>query len=191
MGFGLEASVRDKAERRILAALRQGRRQAYETVIDAHYGSVYRFLLFLTGEGHLAEDLTQEVFASAWEALDRFRGRASMKTWLHRIAYNAFVDAQRRRTRDVALVQGLSDSRPDPAGDPVDELVAAEQVSQMVLALSRLESDDRAVLALRYVEALSYREMAQVLGRPNGTLRWLTSRAVKRLADELTGKAKP
>ncbi|NLZ07376.1 MAG: hypothetical protein GXY19_19585 [Phycisphaerae bacterium] len=68
--------MRDKAERRILSALREGRREAYEAVIDAHYGSVYRFLVFLTREASLAEDLTQEVFIAAWQALGGFDGRA-------------------------------------------------------------------------------------------------------------------
>ena len=92
--LGVEACVRDKAERQILSALREGRREAYEAVIDAHYGSVYRFLMFLTREASLAEDLTQEVFTAAWGALGRFEGRASIKTWLHRIAYNTFVDVR-------------------------------------------------------------------------------------------------
>jgi len=183
--------VRGRAERRILTALREGRRQAYETAINAHYRSVFRFLLFLTGEAHLAEDLTQETFTAAWGAIDRFRGRASIRTWLHRIAYNAFADAQRRRARDGALAGRLGDRRPETADDPVSELIAAEQVSHVCQALNGLETDDRAVLLLRYVEGLSHREIAQVLDRPNGTVRWLTSRALKRLAEELTGKVKP
>jgi RNA polymerase sigma factor (sigma-70 family) len=58
-------------------------------------------------------------------------------------------------------------------------------------ALDGLESNDRAVLLLRYVEGLSYREIAQVLDRPNGTVRWLTSRALKRLACRFSGKDQP
>lgn len=177
-----------KAERRILAALREGRRDAYETVIDAHYGSVFRFLLFLTGEANLAEDLTQEAFTAAWGAIDRFRGRASIRTWLHRIAYNAFADAQRRRARDTALAQRPIDARTEEVQDPVSELVKLERVDQVHRALGKLSSDDRTVLILRYVEGLSYRDMAQVLDRPNGTVRWLTSRALKRFADKLTGE---
>ena len=183
--------MRGRAERRTLTALRQGHRQTYETVIDAHYPSVYRFLLFLTGQPHLAEDLTQEAFTAAWAAADRFQGHASIRTWLHRIAYNAFVDAQRRRARDGALTQQLGDRRPRTVADPVSELLAAEQLSRVHQALGGLDADDRAVLLLRYVEGLSHREIAQVLNRPNGTVRWLTSRALKRLADELTGKVQP
>jgi hypothetical protein len=62
----VETRVRGRAERRILEALREGRREAYEDVIDAHYASIYRLLLFLTRDATAAEDMTQEVFASAW-----------------------------------------------------------------------------------------------------------------------------
>jgi RNA polymerase sigma-70 factor (ECF subfamily) len=183
--------VRTRVERRILTALRQGDRRAYETVIDAHYPSVYRFLLLLTGQPHLAEDLTQEAFTAAWAAADRFQGRASIGTWLHRIAYNAFVDAQRRRARDSALAQRLDAARPATATDPVSEILAAEKLAEVHQALGGLDEEDRIVLLLRYVEGLSHREIARVLNRPNGTVRWLTSRALKRLADTLTGKVQP
>ena len=183
--------MRGRAERRTLTTLRQGHRQAYETVIDAHYPSVYRFLLFLTGQPHLAEDLTQEAFTAAWAALDRFQGHASIRTWLHRIAYNTFVDAQRRRARDGALTRQLEEAPPGTAADPVAEILAAEQLTQLHRALEGLDQDDRAVLLLRYVEGLSHRQIARVLDRPNGTVRWLTSRALKRLADTLTGKVQP
>ena len=95
--------MRGRSERRILEALREGRREAYENVIEAHYASIYRLLLFLTRDAHVAEDMTQEVFASAWAAIHSFRGDASIKTWLRRIAYNLFLDAQRRRKRNECV----------------------------------------------------------------------------------------
>ncbi len=183
--------MRDKAERQILSALREGRREAYEAVIDAHYGSVYRFLMFLTREASLAEDLTQEVFTAAWGALDRFEGRASIKTWLHRIAYNTFVDVQRRQGRQGAHAEKLGQRHPENARDPVSELVAVEEAARVRQTLERLEADDRAVLVLHYLEGLSYREMAGVLDQPSGTVKWLTRRALERLRHQLIGKAQP
>ncbi len=181
--------MRDRVERRILSALREGRREAYDAVIDAHYASVYRFLVFLTHEASLAEDLTQEVFTTAWRALDRFEGRASIGTWLHRIAYNTFVDMQRQQSRRAACAEKLESDRPEPVCDPVAELEAAEDLARVRETLERLDLDDRSVLALHYVEGLSYREMADVLDRPSGTVKWLTGRALARLRRELTGKA--
>jgi len=183
--------VRERSERRTLKALRQGRREAYLDVIEAHYPSVYRFLLFLGGDAHLAEDLTQEVFASAWRSLSRFRGDSSIRTWLHRIAYHAFLDTQRRGERDRALAGALGSSDCGIADDPLAGIVAQESVSQVARALQDLDLDERTVLLLHYVDGLSYREMAQTLGRPDGTLKWITSRALERLRSRLAGKVEP
>ncbi len=180
--------MRDRAERRILSDLREGRREAYEAVIDAHYGSVYRFLLYLTGESSLAEDLTQDVFTSAWAAIGRYQGRASIRTWLHRIAYNAHVDAHRRRGRRELLAGGFEKPSSETVVDPAVEASAAEEVVHMRQALAELDADDRAVLVLHYIEGLSYREMAQVLEQPSGTVKWLTSRALRRLRSQMAGK---
>jgi len=158
----------------MLSALREGRREAYEAVVETHYGSVYRFLLFLTRQASVAEDLTQEVFTAAWRALDRFEGRASLRTWLQRIAYNTFVDAQRRQGRRAAGVERLEQQPVEAVGDPVSEAVATEEAGRVRKALERLAVDDRAALVLHYMEGLSYREMAQVLDQPSGTVKWLT-----------------
>ncbi len=178
----------DKAERQILAALREGRHAAYEAVIDAHYASVYRLLVLLSGDKHLAEDLTQEVFTAAWQAIRDFRGRASIKTWLHRIAYNTFISMQRRRSRDGLLAKGLGNHRPDAGEDPLLQTIADERATGVCRALEGLDAEERAVLILHYVEGLSYREMAKVLGRPGGTVKWLTSRAIEKLRRQLAGK---
>lgn len=182
--------MRDRSERRTLKALREGQREAYVSIIDAHYRSVYRFLLFLGRDASLAEDLTQEVFASAWRALDDFRGDASIRTWLHRIAYNAFLDAQRRRERDRTAIGALGnrDCTNDNDNDPLLEILVDEDLSELVRALHDLDLEERTVLVLHYVEGLSYREMAQTLRQPDGTVKWITSRALARLRTRLAGK---
>lgn len=183
--------MRDRSERRTLKALREGRREAYVSVIDAHYRSIYRFLLFLGRDASLAEDLTQEVFASAWRAIDSFRGESSIRTWLHRIAYHAFLDVQRRRERDQAAVGVLGGCEGDVADDPLSGIVVDECLLQVGRALQDLEVDERTVLLLHYVDGLSYREMAETLGRPDGTLKWITSRALEKLRKQLAGKVEP
>jgi RNA polymerase sigma-70 factor (ECF subfamily) len=161
------------------------------SVIDAHYRSVYRFLLFLGRDAHLAEDLTQEVFASAWRAIGSFHGKSSIRTWLHRIAYHAFVDAQRRSSRDKTIFASFAGHDSGVAEDPLSGIVADEHLSQMARALQDLDVEDRTVLLLHYADGLSYREMAQALGQPDGTLKWITSRALNELRKRLAAKVKP
>jgi RNA polymerase sigma-70 factor (ECF subfamily) len=186
--LSVEGRVRDKAERQTLAALRRGQHVAYEAVIDAHYKSVYRLLVFLSGDKHLAEDLTQEVFTTAWQAVRSFRGHASIKTWLHRIAYNAFVDMQRRRSRDGRAPEGLRNRPAGVGSDPLSQIIVDERATAVCRALQNLDAEERAILILHYVEGLSYREMARVLDRPVGTVKWLTSQAIEQLRRQLAGK---
>ncbi|MCU0913925.1 MAG: RNA polymerase sigma factor [Planctomycetes bacterium] len=181
--------MRDRAERQVLKALREGRREAYEEVIETHYASIYRLLLFLTREAGRAEDMTQEVFASAWAALPGFRGEATIPTWLRRIAYNLFVDSRRRRRREETLVGRLGEGVPGTAADPLSRMMTDEHLSRMYEAMGGLDDTERAVLLLHYLDGLSYRQMARVLQQPAGTLKWITHQALEKLRTQVIGKA--
>lgn len=183
--------MRETCGQEIPAGVLQSRREMYTAAVEAHYGSVYRFLLLLTHDCCAAEDLTQEVFASAWRAMHRFRGQAAVRTWLHRIAYNAFIDAQRRTRRAMAPDAAMDPPGGDIATDPLSRLMADEHLAHVCQAMENLETGERAVLLLHYMEGCSYREMAKVLGRPSGSVKWLTSRALERLRGLLTGKVEP
>ena len=183
--------MRDTSERGVLDGLRCRRREAYEAVIDAHYASVYRFMLLLTGNADLAEDLAQEAFVSAWNAVDQFRGRASIRTWLHRIAYHCYVDARRRREREKAAAGNLGKTPGGVWADPLSQVMADEKLARVVAALGRLLDEERALLVLHYVEGLSYREMANVLDRPSGTVKWQVGRVLKKLRKHLAEKVVP
>jgi RNA polymerase sigma-70 factor (ECF subfamily) len=187
----LETGVRGRSERRILKGLREGRREAYEDVIETHYASIYRLLLFLTRNASVAEDMTQEVFVSAWAGIQGFRGEATIKTWLRRITYNLFLDAQRRRKREDSFVGGLRASDPGTAADPLCQIMTEEHLGRMYRAMDDLDGNERAVLLLRYLDGLSYREIAGVLHTNAGTLRWITHRALEKLRTRVIGKAEP
>jgi RNA polymerase sigma-70 factor, ECF subfamily len=185
----VETGVRGRVERRVLRGLREGRREAYEDVINAHYASIYRLLLFLTRNASLAEDMTQEVFASAWAALDGFRGEANIKTWLRRIAYNLFVDNQRRQRREETAGRWRRESEVAAEADPLCRVMADEHLGRMYRAMEDLEDGERTVLLLHYLDGLTYRQMARILGQPAGTLKWTTHQAVEELRMRVTGKA--
>ncbi len=181
--------MQGRSQQQLLQALRERQREAYLEVIDAHYRSVYRLLLFLCRDGSLAEDMTQDVFASAWASIDTFRGEAAIKTWLRRIAYNAFLDSRRRRVREKAAAGVGVDPENVGVRDPLSEIVADESRAAVCRALDGLDVEERTVLLLHYMDGLSYREMAEVLDRPDGTLKWITGRALEKLRTQLAGKA--
>jgi RNA polymerase sigma-70 factor (ECF subfamily) len=169
--------------------LREGRRQAYEAVVLQNYRSIYRFMAYLTRDTSLAEELTQETFTSAWANIDSFKGRASLGTWLHRIAYRKFIDSTRRLQRDTAFMNGLKpqNEAAAEASDPLYQLTADENYRLLYEAMRRLKSSDYMVIVLHYIQGLSFREVAEVLDKPVGTVKWQTSRALTRLKFYLTG----
>lgn len=182
--------MRHRSKRQNLKDIRKGRREAWEAVISQNYKSIYRFMAYLTADVSLAEDLTQETFVSAWTNIDRFKGRASIGTWLHRIAYNKFIDARRNLKRRVASISGLGKPQPDvpETSNPLYRLMADEHSRLLYEAIRRLASPEYIVIVLHYIQGLSFRQMAKVLDVPVGTVKWQTSHALKRLKGFLTGR---
>ncbi len=167
-------------DERLLSNLRAGRPEACAELVRAHYETVYRFLVHLTRDVHQAEDLTQETFTAAWEKIGKFQGRATLATWLHRIAYTKCIDAQRAERRAAGLLERLTTPKISPS-DPLDTVMADDEAQRLYLALYGLDAPERTLLVLHYLQGLSYREMASVLDEPTGTLKWRTSVALDRL----------
>ena len=134
----------------------------------------------MTRDVHRAEDLTQETFTTAWERIATFEGRSTLATWLHRIAYTKFIDGQRTERRDATIRERHSSSSLAP-DDPLETAMAVDDARRLHRALDELDSADRAVLVLHYLQGLSYREMAAVLDEPTGTVKWRTSEALNGL----------
>jgi RNA polymerase sigma-70 factor (ECF subfamily) len=178
----------------VLHGLRGDRSKAVAELIRAHYQPVYRFLLHLTRDIPWAEDLTQETFVCAWEHIARFEGRSTLATWLHRIAYTKFIDSQRSERRAATLREHVESTASSP-DDPLETAMAVDEARRLYAALDELDSADRTLLVLHYLQGLSYREMASVLDEPTGTVKWRTGEALKclrrLLADEVPEHAVP
>lgn len=172
-------------DERLVRHLRAGHPEACAELVRAHYRSVYRFLVHLTRHVHQAEDLTQETFAAAWEQITGFQGRARLATWLHRIAYTKFIDAERRQRR-AADVLGRHASASIAPADPFDTVATDDETRRLYRALHRLNGSEHTLIVLHYFQGLSYREMSSVLDEPSGTLKWRTSAALVRLRSMLS-----
>jgi RNA polymerase sigma-70 factor (ECF subfamily) len=168
----------------LLRGLRAGRPEASAELVRVHYQAVYRLLAHLTRDVHRAEDLTQETFITALEKIGGFQQKSSLGTWLHRIAYTKFVDAQRTRQRADGLRDRLGQSQARPV-DPIEAVAADEGAKKLQRALDQLEESDRGLLVLHYLQGLSYREMSVVLDEPSGTVKWRTHLALARLRELL------
>ena len=178
-----EARLKFWSEMLLARRVRAGDRDACAAFVRAHHADVYRFLARLCRDAHAAEDLTQETFAAAWQAIGSFGGLASLKTWLHRIAYRKFVDWDRRprlaQQREVWA--RLETASPTGAPGPPEAAEAQEWTRRLAAAVDRLEPAEREVIVLHYFQGLSFREIAHVLGQPAGTVKWRVSAALGRL----------
>jgi RNA polymerase sigma-70 factor (ECF subfamily) len=178
-------------DERLLAGIRAGRREACAALIHTHYQGVYRFLLHLTRDVALAEDLTQETFATAWEKIGSFAGRSALGTWLHRIAYGKLVDLRRRSRRGTELHDRIRQQTASAeTATPLDAAIADDQTRHLYALLGRLEPRDQALLVLHYLQGLSYRDMAAVVDEPANTVKWRVRVALAQLRALFAGGAK-
>ncbi len=139
------------------------------------YGSrIYRFCFRLCGSVSDAEDLTQEVFLAAFQGQGRFQGRASVQTWLYKIALNCWRHSRRKPRLETAVLEDARLTGPDLEQSVTDAVA-------LTCALSALPPDLRETFLLVRAEGLTYREAASVLSVPQGTVQWRVHEASRRL----------
>lgn len=164
---------------------------AFGELVRRWEAPIQRLCARLTGDDHRAEDLAQEIFAKIFNSRAGFRHGARFSTWLWRVALNhAYSDLRKpRHWREMSL-----ETAPDADVPPAEERLAAEGPSPdealtrqetgeaVRWALGRLSEDHRSVLVLRHYENLKFREIAEVLGLPEGTVKTRTTEALTEMA---------
>jgi len=158
--------------------------EEYKEIICLNYKEIYRFALYLTDDSTAAEDLTQEIFMSAWANADTYKAESSIKTWLHRIAYHKFIDSKRKIKRYDAFLDKYEENKIRTSSndfDPLQKITADEDSRDLYEAMHKLNETDYLCILLHYIQELSFREIARILNRPAGTVKWQVNRAIKRL----------
>jgi RNA polymerase sigma-70 factor (ECF subfamily) len=167
--------------------------QEFDAVVAAHRTQILRFLLASTRDVDLAETLTQDCFLKAHRNWSSFRGESSALTWLMRIAINLQKDHWRnrrlqfwRQTRTNAVdLDEASDWLPSGERTAEQRMLAKEQVAHVWRAVENLSERQRTVFLLRYVEELDLKEIADVTGMGEGTVKAHLSRALAKVRKEL------
>jgi len=171
-----------ETELELIAKAQQGDRQAFGELVRRHREKAINVVYRMCGDANLAEDAAQEAFIRAWQHLPNYRPRSPFRNWVYRIATNVATDLIRRERETVdvdTLSLVSSDEGPEAA---VERGERGERVRQAVLALPPAS---RAVLVLREYEGLSYREIADTLGVPIGTVMSRLNYARNRLRESL------
>jgi RNA polymerase sigma-70 factor (ECF subfamily) len=189
--------VTDSRLRDLVDRARQGDTEAFGELVDLHRQSVYRAALAALRSGAEAEDVAQEVFVTAYQKLDGFRGDASFKTWILAIAWRKALDRRTSLSRRWrTLIRPTNQATPDgvtdvaerlPANNPSheDEFLRSELAGHIQRLVRTLPSKLRDALLLAGAGDHTYDEMAAILRAPVGTVKWRVSEARRLLKQKL------
>jgi RNA polymerase sigma-70 factor, ECF subfamily len=169
----------------LIAECRRGSRDAMHALFTAHQRRVYSIALnFFGGDTDKAADVTQQVFLKLFTRMN-FRGDAEFTTWLYRMTLNACIDETRKTRRLFGLADWFTAAEPE-AKTSLDERIRSSEIAREVqTVLGSLKPKYRIPLVLKYVEELSYQEIAHVLDCSIGTVSSRLSRGHKMLAAKL------
>jgi len=177
-GADLEAD----AVRRLVDRAKVGDAEAFGGLYDRFQPEIVRYLTHRTRDADAAEDLAQQVFLKAWQAIPRYEDRGvPFKAWLYRMAHNQMVDHFRSR-RPTSDLEGLD----LPVESEAETLLLDGEMQEALKgALERLTEDHRQVLVLRFLMEKSAREIGEIMGRKEVTIRGLQMRALQSLRREI------
>ena len=176
-------SQNDQAK--LISLLRASDPVAFRTLIDTYKRPIYLLCLRLMNDESEAEDMTQETFIKAYQAIDQFRGEASLSTWLYRIASNlcknriGYLSRRKQNSHDhlPALEARVGDhwqrevSTPVKHDHPEEAIESKEAQTMIIKALNALPEKQKVALTLRDVQGLTYQEIVEVTGASLGTVK--------------------
>jgi RNA polymerase sigma-70 factor (ECF subfamily) len=178
------------AERLLLARLKERDEQAFDEIVRIHGDKVFSLVYRMIGNRAEAEDITQEVFITVFKTIDTFRGEAKFSTWLLRIAANQSKNRIKYLARRATDPEGLDgggvgDVQASPNAAPLsgqvdgpDVIVEAAQLDRLMQqAIADLDEEQRLLVVLRDVEEMSYQEIGEITGLPEGTIKSRLHRA--------------
>ena len=179
---------------KLVVAAQQGNQEAFGALVDEYQDNIYNYVARMIRDHTEAEDIAQETFVKAYQALPEFRGASSFQTWLYRIASNLAIDTVRRRKRkgSVSLEESVTTDEgevqrqwPDEGPGPFEQVGTSETQKAVREAIATLSPKLRTVIVLYDLEGLSYKEIADILGCPLGTVKSRLFNARNQLQDIL------
>jgi RNA polymerase sigma-70 factor, ECF subfamily len=160
------------SERKLIREAQRGSRDALAALYEMHWPRAQRAAYLVVHDAAAAEDIAQEAFLAAVDALERFDRRRPFAPWLHRIVVNRAIDWGRRE----ALRAGAGDPDERAATEPI-----GESASELMPALAQLPPEQRAVVVLRYLLEYTPGEIGRMLELPRGTVNSRLRRGLDRL----------
>jgi RNA polymerase sigma-70 factor, ECF subfamily len=180
----VRAPVQETSDEALISFIADGDKRAMQVLYARHNVRVYRFILRLTGNQSLAEDLVSEVFLDVWRQAEGFEAKSQVSTWLLAIARYKALSALRRRT-DEPLDDHMAATIEDTADDPETVVGIKDRNIIVQKCLTKLSSAHREVIDLVYYHEKSVDEVAQIVGVPAATVKTRMFYARSKMADLL------
>src|ERR1035437_6307680 len=169
----------------LVETARRGDQAAAVDLIELFYERIYAFLRRLAANDADAADLTQRTFSRVWQALPTFAGRSSVSSWIHSIAYHAYVDWRRADRHTEPRSNAWWAARPAPEALP-DEIVAhADLAATIYGSVDELEPELRHTVQLHYYQELTLQETADAMGVATSTVKYRLRQALAELQRKL------
>ena len=163
---------------------------AFKELVSRYHQKIYVVIVGLLRNREDALDVAQETFFRAYRKIKSFQGGSSFYTWLYRIAVNIAIDSQRRQKRNPLdfreTMDGLFEEQNEVARDPFSDVHDRELREKLVSAINDLTPEHKAVIILRTVEGLSYKDIGEILGCSEGTVMSRLHYARKKLQQKLS-----
>jgi RNA polymerase sigma-70 factor (ECF subfamily) len=168
--------VRDPDSALITRVILHDDRDAFGELVKLHQSDVRNLLRRLThGDFARADDLAQDTFIKAYKSITRFHGRAKFANWLYRIAYNTFLNDQRKAVKLMPVEEVLNrESTPDFQSK-------TDLIQDLDQALHQLSDSQKAVFDLHYKKGMTHTELSQTIGMPLGTVKTDLARGLEKL----------
>lgn len=154
----------------LIERVAEGDEEAFAELYRTLEPRVYRFILSKLNDSFEAADILNEVFMEVWRSADRYQGRSKPTTWIFGIAYHKVMDRYRKNKPEV-LTDPTELEATDESPDQAAALAALEEAGHLRACLDELKPAQRAVMELSFFEDLPYREIAEIVGSPEGTVK--------------------
>lgn len=174
--------------------VKKGDQAAFEDVVSFYQNKVFAICFRMIGNKHEAEDLAQEAFIRAYINIQSYDENRKFSTWLYRIATNLAIDRMRKKKPDYYLdaeIKGgtegmnLYSQIPDNGVLPEDEVTSLETQSYIQKEIMQLPAKYRSIIALRFIDELSLKEISEILEIPVGTVKTRIHRGREALRKKL------
>lgn len=177
--------VLSENDRELIVACQRGDEDAFAVLFSLHSDKVYSVALRYAGDETSAMDIAQDTFLKLLSHIGQFRSYAKFDTWLYRLVINSCLDHQRRKRRVLPILDSLLERICTVQETVLHDLLRRERQEAIYETVGKLPPEQRIVVILRYMEDLSYEQIAEVLGCSAGTVASRLNRAHKVLERRL------